>query len=70
MWTIVLSFLGVATGVAAACSHAHGAGPLRFLKATFTPLTKHDFWFPPCPLCWGVLLASIVVIGLAISNFT
>jgi hypothetical protein len=46
-----------------ALSHYPEISPKRFILATFIPMTRKDFWFPPCPLCWGVR-AVVVTTGV------
>ena len=57
-------------GILCGASALEGANVPRALWApirrTFLPLTKHEFWFPPCPLCWATRGA---IVGLAVLMF-
>jgi hypothetical protein len=75
--TQILIFLGIVVFVtfcALVCASFHdtldGGGPMRrgwnFLRKTFVPTTKFDFWFPPCPLCW---VARAAAMGLCVMVF-
>lgn len=48
----VLAFVTVAAGLCA------GISPMKFLRKTFVPLTKREFWLPPCPFCWAARAAA------------
>lgn len=44
------------------CAAGAGHGYLSTLRQTFVPLTKREFWLPPCPLCWVARAAVLVVL--------
>lgn len=40
-----------------------------FLRMTFAPVTKQDFWFPSCPLCWVVRGCVVAALILTVAHF-
>lgn len=56
--------------MAYACGSAafpEGLGVWAFMQKTFVPMTKRDFWLPPCPLCW-LVRAAVVVVAIYAAN--
>lgn len=35
-------------------------GAVDSVRKTFVPMTKQEFWFPPCPICWLVRAAVVL----------
>lgn len=51
-------------GLAFLCAglHVPGIKFKAFLRETLMPLSKREFWFPPCPLCWAVRVAALALV--------
>lgn len=65
LW-LALSTTALLSVTAWAC--AGFPSPLPFLRKTFLPLTKAEFWFPPCPICWAARVALLIVLALPFLN--
>lgn len=63
---IAIGSLGLLTLAAITCA---GINPLVTLRETFVPLTRREFWLPPCPFCWAARAAAVVCIGIIAVNF-
>ena len=71
--TETLIGIGLLSASALGCATVHlvyekgwnpWTAPIGALQKTFLPLTRRDFWLPPCPLCWALRAGAI---GIAIA---
>ncbi len=69
-WRALMVFVVIAFAFAVmilatfACAQMHeprGISIMPFLRKTFVPLTQREFWFPPCPMCWAVRVATVAL---------
>lgn len=64
MLGLILPLAIAATVITVLAYRCAGISPIMFLRKTFAPLSKMEFWFPPCPFCWA---ARFAVAGLAVA---
>lgn len=64
---VVLVPLAILAVVSPFCGMAEsGERLMAVLRKTFAPMTAREFWFPPCPLCWGARAFALVAIAAII----
>jgi disulfide bond formation protein DsbB len=64
VFTIFFIFVGVI------CGFNHSTESLgRVFRQIFVPVTKSEFWLPPCPLCWLARASLVVFIGLSVAAY-
>lgn len=62
--TGILEIVGLLVLATVATMLCAGINPLTTLRKTFLPMTKKEFWFPPCPFCWVARGAAVLLIGV------
>lgn len=64
---LIAIILGILSFAAWGCGDFPPVRP--FIRRTFIPLTKHEFWFPDCGLCWAIRIITLFTIAAVVWNF-